>query len=140
MTRNDTGIDSCPRHLRLLFDYARQAAQLVESGEVSRESLGRSVVHQLAATKALELVGEQAWLLDREGVDLGEGIDLATIAGMRHRMVHHYDGIDWSLVEEALFEDILELVKRLSELATRGQDTRDANAPVLCPDDAGELG
>ena len=51
MTRNDTGIDSCPRHLRLLFDYARQAAQLVESGEVSRESLGRSVVHQLAATK-----------------------------------------------------------------------------------------
>ena len=69
MTRNDTGIDSCPRHLRLLLDYARQAAQLVESGEVSRESLGRSVVHQLAATKALELVGEQAWLLDREGVE-----------------------------------------------------------------------
>ena len=107
---------------------------------MSRESLGRSVVHQLAATKALELVGEQAWLLDREGVDLGEGIDLATIAGMRHRMVYHYDGIDWSLVEEALFEDIPELVKRLSELATRGQDTRDANAPVLCPGDAGELG
>ena len=65
---------------------------------------------------------------------------MATIAGMRHRMVHHYDGIDWSLVEEALFEDIPELVKRLSELATRGQGTKDTNAPGLCSDNAGELG
>ena len=108
------------RHLRLLLAYARQAAQLVESGEVGRESLGRSVVHQLAATKALKLVGEQAWLLDRGGVDLDEGID-------------------WSLVEEARFEDVPERVERLSELI-RGQGTGDASTSGLCPGDLGELG
>jgi uncharacterized protein with HEPN domain len=38
---------------------------------------------------------------------------LAEIAGMRHRLVHHYEGIDWNVVEAILRDDIPALVENL---------------------------
>ena len=28
------------------------------------------------------------------------------VAGLRHRLVHDYDGINWSIIVEVLFEDM----------------------------------
>ena len=68
---------------------------------------------QWAVTKALELIGEEAWLLSKEGYDLGPAIPLDEIGQMRHHLVHHYEGIDWGVAEEAAFEDVPELVQNL---------------------------
>jgi uncharacterized protein with HEPN domain len=63
--------------------------------------------------KAIELIGEQAWELRKAGVDLGRAIPLAEIAGMRHRLVHHYEGVDWNVVEAIPRDDIPALVENL---------------------------
>ena len=102
---------------RNMYRYAKQLDTCVSIGRVTRESLGRSYFDQAAVTKMIELVGENAWQIRKLGYDLGADVDLTAIAGMRHRMVHHYEGINWSYVEEAVFEDIPLLVNQLEALA-----------------------
>ena len=79
--------------------------------------MGRSYNDQAAVTKMIELVGENAWQIRKLGYDLGEDVNLSAIAGMRHRMVHQYEGINWSYVEEVAFEDIPELLARFEAFA-----------------------
>lgn len=62
------------------------------------------------------------------GADLGPDIPLSDIAGMRHILVHHYDGVDWSLVEEVAFHDIPKLQTALSRLMAERRITPLANA------------
>ena len=48
---------------------------------------------------------------------LGESVHLPQIANMRHRMVHAYEGVDWSVVEEAAFEDVPQLMEAIEAVA-----------------------
>ena len=108
-------------HAARLYKYARQLDELISTGQLTRERLGVSQVDQWAITKALELIGEEAWLLAKADYDLGPDVPLAEIGLMRHRLVHHYDGINWNIAEEAAFEDVPKLVKILRPiLETRG--------------------
>ena len=100
-------------HIQRMYKYASTLVRLIESGEVSRELLGTSELVQAATVKYLELIGEEAWQLLKADVSLGEDVPLPQIANMRHRMVHAYEGVDWSIVEEAAFEDVPQLVKSL---------------------------
>lgn len=70
------------------------------------ERLGSSLATQWATVKATGLIGEEAWGLRKAGVDLGSSISLEEIAGMRHRLVRHYEGVDWSIVEGVLVNGI----------------------------------
>ena len=115
-------------HVRLMYKYASALSGLVGSGEVTREALGRSALVQAGVVKHLELIGEEAWKLLDSGLDLGEGVPLIAMANMRHRMVHAYEGVDWSVVEEATFEEVPELVASLEEACARlGIELRDAS-------------
>lgn len=101
--------------VRLMYKYAAQLDQEVRSGELLPERLGRSLSTQWAVVKAIELIGEEAWKLHKAGYDLGDTIRLDEIAGMRHHLVHHYDGIDWNIIEDVVSRDIPELVADLEE-------------------------
>lgn len=100
----------------LMYEYASTLNSWVVNGDVTHESLGRSDIIQAAVVKYLELVGEQAWILHKRGCDLGDGVNLRDMGAMRHRLVHAYDGINWSYVEDAVFNDIPELVSELSRV------------------------
>lgn len=103
-------------HLRLMYKYAKTLNSLIEDGELTRESLGRSQLIQAGTVKFLELIGEEAWQLTKADVDLGPDIPLLQIANMRHRMVHAYEGVNWSVVEEAAFEDVPQLIVSIQEI------------------------
>ena len=85
---------SSENRVRLMYKYAAQLEGEMRSGEIAPERLGRSLATQWAVVKAIELIGEQAWELRKAGVDLGGEVPLAEIAGMRHRLVHHYEGVE----------------------------------------------
>ena len=99
-----------------MYKYARTLNSLIEDGELTRESLGRSQLIQAGTVKFLELIGEEAWQLTKADVDLGPDIPLLQIANMRHRMVHAYEGVNWSVVEEAAFEDVPQLIVSIQEI------------------------
>ena len=40
------------------------------------------------------------------------------IAGLRHRLVHDYDGTNWNIIAEVVFEELPVLLEQLKELLT----------------------
>lgn len=110
-------------HMRLMYKYATTLCSLIANGEITRDKLGRSQLVQAGTVKYLELIGEEAWQLRKEQVDVGEEIPLVQIANMRHRMVHAYEGVNWDVVEGAAFEDVPELVTTIEAFCqSRGID------------------
>ena len=105
-------------HIQRMHKYAVTLMRFVESGEITRESLGLSKLVQAGTVKYLELIGEEAQRLLKVDADFGESMNLVEMAGFRNRVVHAYDGVDWGIVEEATFDEVPELVKTLEAIAT----------------------
>ena len=38
------------------------------------------------------------------------------VAGLRHRLVHDYDGINWTIIVEVLFEDMDPFVSAVEDI------------------------
>ena len=100
-------------YLALMYRYVKELADDIQSEGITPEKLCKSTLLQRSVSKGIELVGETAWQLDKLGADLGPDIPLRDIAGMRHLLVHHYDGVDWAMVEEVAFDDIPKLLPSL---------------------------
>ena len=37
------------------------------------------------------------------------------MVGLRHRLVHDYDGTNWNIIADVVFEDLPELITKLKE-------------------------
>lgn len=93
-----------------MYKYAKAIVDMEASGWLTRERLGRSHHLQMEIAMHLQVIGEAAASLRRRGADLGADVPLLSMAGMRNRISHDYDGVDWSVAEDVAFEDVPALV------------------------------
>lgn len=69
-----------------------------------------------AVAKNLEVLGESASELSPRLKDRHAHIPWRDIIGLRHRLVHHYGGIDWAVVWETIRVDLTPLLEQLIAL------------------------
>ena len=103
-------------YLQRMYAFAAKLSRYVERHELTPEKLGVNEDHQWAVVTPLNVIGDAAAKLRNRGFDAGPNIPLGDIADMRNRLVHNYEGINWSFVEEAVFEDIPQLLVNLKQL------------------------
>ena len=51
--------------------------------------------------------------------------DRQRIAGLRHRLVHDYDGTNWNIISEVVFEELPILIKQLERCLAEYENTGD---------------
>ena len=91
--------------------------RLKERG-ITKEILLDDEFSQWAVTTPLYNVGEQVYQLSDELKKKYPELPWNLVAGLRHRLVHDYDGINWSIIVDVVFEDIqpfVDSVKRILE-------------------------
>lgn len=71
-----------------------------------------------AVIRNFEIIGEATNRLPNEFKDLYPGIDWHKIRGLRNRIVHHYFGIDNSIVWEIVIAYIPQLQAKLKSINT----------------------
>lgn len=71
---------------------------------------------QWAVTTPLYNIGEYASHLSKELQALRPGISWSKVAGLRHRLVHDYEGTNWSIVIQVIFEDYPSFIKQVKTL------------------------
>lgn len=76
---------------------------------ITPELLLEDEFSQWAVTTPLYNIGEQVYQLSPEQ-------PWNMVAGLRHRLVHDYDGINWSIIVEVLFEDMEPFVTAVSAI------------------------
>lgn len=101
-------------HMR---DHANEAIQLAR--EKTYENLLADRLLQLALTRLVEIVGEAASKVSEATRAVVPEIPWAEAVGMRHRIVHGYDIVDWKILWETLSESLPPLIEQLDAIIPR---------------------
>jgi uncharacterized protein with HEPN domain len=109
MSRHDDEI-----RLRHILDYSREAIAL--AAKHSRADLDADRMLQLSRVRLVEIVGEAAGRVSPNTRQKHPQIPWLQIAGMRNRLIHGYDFVDYEILWQTVGEDIPALVAALEPL------------------------
>jgi uncharacterized protein with HEPN domain len=99
------------RHMR---DHAQEAIDLL--GERSPDELKSDRTVQLALVQLIEIVGEAASRVGTEIRIAHPDIPWQLAAGMRHRLIHGYDLIEYEIVYDTVKADLPPMVAQLDDI------------------------
>lgn len=97
--------------LQQMLDYAQEAVGLAQGKTC--DDLIRDRLLQLALTRLVEIVGEAAVRVSDETRTRHPEIPWPQIVGMRNRLIHGYDVLDWDLLWNTVVEDLPALIAAL---------------------------
>ena len=83
---------------------------------ITKEKLLSDYAMQWLITTPLYNIGEQVYALSNEYKDDHNDIPWSMISGLRHRLVHDYDGTNWNIIADVVFEELPILLKQLTAL------------------------
>ena len=105
-----------------LADMLSHAAEALEMARGrTRQDLDRDRQLNLSLVRLLEIVGEAASRVTPATRERHPAIPWVAITGMRHRLVHGYDEVDFDILWDVIAHDLAPLVGKLrSSLGQRG--------------------
>ena len=106
MTRHDSTV-----RLRHMLDYAREAHKTVCRRK--REDLDDDRQLNLSLVRLLEIVGEAAARVPTNEREKYPGIPWPEIVGLRNRLIHGYDQVNFDLLWEIVQNDLPPLITEL---------------------------
>jgi uncharacterized protein with HEPN domain len=109
MSRRDVTIT-----LRQMLDYAQKAVTL--SRGKKRIDLDKDLTFNLALTRLVEIIGEAANRVPGEFQDNHPEIPWMEIIGMRNRLIHGYDEVDFDFLWNVVRNDLPSLIKQLNKI------------------------
>lgn len=83
---------------------------------ITKEKVLSDQFSQWAVTTPVYNIGEQVYQLSPDFKKEHPEIEWSMVSGLRHRLVHDYDGINWNIIADILFEDMGEFVDAVREL------------------------
>lgn len=95
---------------------ADRLSQYLDSGNITRDKVMDDYTVQWTVTTPLYNIGEQTYHLSAELKDRFPDVPWAKVSGLRHRLVHDYEGANWSIIAEVLFRDLPPFIRQLREI------------------------
>lgn len=84
--------------------------------QITPELLLEDEFSQWAVTTPLYNIGEQVYQLTSEFKASYPEQPWNMVAGLRHRLVHDYNGINWTIIVDVLFHDMEPFVPTVQEI------------------------
>ena len=109
MTRHDPKM-----RLRHMLDRAREAVEMARGR--TREDLDSDRQLNLSLVRLLEVVGEAAGRIPQAERGLLPGVPWADIVGLRNRLVHGYDVVNFDILWTIVQDDLPPLVAELERV------------------------
>ena len=102
--------------LRHMLDHADEAVSLVYDKE--RSDLDANRLLNLSLVRLLEIIGEAANRIPPETRQQYPLIPWQQIVGLRNRLIHGYDAVDFDILWQIVTVDLPQLIKVLKEIVT----------------------
>ena len=119
MTHNDPTV-----RLHHMLDHARETCKLAEGR--SPASIEADRLLSLALTRLLEIVGEAAAGVPKHVREQYSGIPWSQIIGLRNRLIHGYDAVDFAILCDIIQSDLPPLIDELKKIL--GDKTADRDS------------
>ena len=102
--------------LTKILEKGRELQKYISDNAVTREDLISAVSLQWLVTTPLYNIGEHVYYLSKEFKNAHADIPWGMISGLRHRLVHDYEGTNWSIIADVVFDDLPDLLDRIEKL------------------------
>ncbi len=104
------------QRVQKIYDYAVKLNSYITENGITKEDLLSDYSIQWLVTTPLYNVGEHSYFISDEYKEEHSEIAWNMIAGLRHRLVHDYDGTNWNIIVDVVFDELPVLIEQLEEL------------------------
>ena len=87
----------------------------IKDHSITKEQLLDDEFSQWAVTTPLYNIGEQVYKISDEMKREHPEIIWSVVAGLRHRLVHDYEGINWSIIVDVIFDEMNDFVESIKK-------------------------
>ncbi len=99
--------------MKHMIDAAQEAIRFVEGQ--SRAELDDNMMLSFALVRAIEIIGEAAARVSKDGKSMCPELPWESIVAMRNRIIHAYFDIDLDMVWETVRTDLPELINKVRD-------------------------
>lgn len=106
------------QRLEKIIEYADKLENYITMEGIDRNRLMEDYTAQWTVTTPLYNIGEHVYNLSDELKAVNDTIPWSMISGLRHRLVHDYEGTNRSIIVEVIFDDLppfIDAVKKIYE-------------------------
>ena len=103
------------QRIRKIIEYSEKLLGYIKEEKITKSDLMREYSLQWLVTTPLYNIGEHTYYLSPEYKALHDDIPWSMISGLRHRLVHDYDGTNWNIIADVVFEELPELIGKLKK-------------------------
>ena len=104
------------QRIHKIYENAVRLYQYIAENRIEKKELLISIPLQWLVTTPLYNIGEHVYYLSGEYKEAHREIPWMMISGLRHRLVHDYDGTNWNIIADVVFEELPVLIKELEKL------------------------
>ena len=101
------------QRIRKIYENASKLNEYIKSNQVTKDRLMDDYALQWLVTTPLYNIGEHAYHISDDFKTHHAEIEWNMIAGLRHRLVHDYDGTNWNIISDVVFEEIPVLIEKI---------------------------
>lgn len=109
-------IMSDAERIRKIIDIWDRLCVAIDEHEITSEKLLQDTFCQWAVTTPLYNIGELVYQLTKEFKASYPDQPWNLVAGLRHRLVHDYEGINWSIIVDVIFHEMQPFIDSLKIL------------------------
>lgn len=107
--------------IQKIYAFAKELNDYIKAHGVTENDILNDVHLQWLITTPLSNIGEHAYYLSSEYKEKHADIPWDLIAGLRHRLVHDYDGTNWEMISDVIMQDLPKLEEQIAPLIDAGQ-------------------
>lgn len=104
------------QRIQKIYDNAVKLNQFIASHNIKEDDLISDYALQWLVTTPLYNIGEHVSSLSDEFKNAHSSIEWKMITGLRHRLVHDYDGINWKIVAKVIIHELPVFIAQINEL------------------------
>ncbi len=104
------------QRIQKIYENAEKLQNYINEHGITRDDLLNDYAIQWLVTTPLYNIGEHVYYLSDEYKTAHPEIQWFMIAGLRHRLVHDYDGTNWNIIADVILEELPVLINQIKEL------------------------
>ena len=104
------------QRIQKIYENSDKLQKDINEDGVTKNELRNDYALQWLVTTPLYNIGEHVYYLSDEYKAAHPEIQWFMIAGLRHRLVHDYDGTNWNIIADVVLDELPVLIDQIKEL------------------------
>lgn len=107
------------QRLQKITETGHRLLQYLEKNQLTPECVLEDYTLQWTITTPLYNIGEHTYHVSAELKQNHPEIPWNQVSGLRHRLVHDYDGTNWNIVNEIIFRELPLFIQQAEEILSQ---------------------